>query len=321
MSLILIPLVAGLVSALLIVILLPRVGAARILIDEPNHRSLHNVPTPRIGGAAIWLGAGVSLAVTSQAIPLAPLSALAIAVAVSLFDDWRAQPIALRLPLHFLAASIVAMWLFPGAWVTAFLVVLVIAGFANLFNFMDGADGLAGGMAVIGFATLGWVAWKAGHPAAAITLAVSGAAGGFLCFNLPPARVFMGDGGSVPLGMLAASVASWGIRDGIWPWWFPVLSFAPFILDASWTLLSRMLRQERFWTAHREHLYQRTILAGWSHWKLLCVAYPLMLLCGGLGLELLGWSSESQLMGLTLFCLCLTTVYAWLRMRVAAEVK
>ncbi len=312
------PLVAGLISALLIAILLPRVGAADILMDEPNHRSLHDVPTPRVGGAAIWLGTTLSLALTGHTIPLALASALTITIAISVMDDWRAQPIALRLPLQFAAAFVMAMWLFWGAWLAIPLLVLVIAWSANLFNFMDGADGLAGGMAVIGFAILGWVAMKAGHPSAAIAWAVSGAAIGFLCFNLPPARVFMGDGGSVPLGMLAATTAIWGFRDGIWPWWFPVLIFAPFILDATWTLLSRILRKERFWTAHREHLYQRLILSGMSHRKLLAFAYPLMLFCGVCGLWLLKLPEPWQLSGFVALCLCLTTVYAWLRKRVAA---
>jgi UDP-N-acetylmuramyl pentapeptide phosphotransferase/UDP-N-acetylglucosamine-1-phosphate transferase len=106
------------------------------------------------------------------------------------------------------------------------------------------------------------------HTDAALALAsmvIAGAAAGFLLFNFHPARIFLGDAGSIPLGFLAGALGYWGWREGVWPVWFPALCFAPFIGDASVTLLKRLLRGEKFWQAHREHYYQRMVQSGVGH--------------------------------------------------------
>ena len=135
-----------------------------------------------------------------------------------------------------------------------------------------------------------------------MSFAVAGAAAGFLVFNFPPAKVFMGDGGSIPLGFLAASLGLLGWRQALWPLWFPVLVFSPFLADASVTLLRRVLRRERFWQAHREHYYQRLVRMGWGHGRTALCEYALMagvtasaLMALGLslayqGLVLAGWA-------------------------------
>jgi UDP-N-acetylmuramyl pentapeptide phosphotransferase/UDP-N-acetylglucosamine-1-phosphate transferase len=95
--------------------------------------------------------------------------------------------------------------------------------------------------------------------------------------NFPPARVFLGDAGSIPLGFLAGGLGFEGILEGAWPWWFPVLVFSPFIVDATLTVVRRALRGERFWRAHREHCYQRLALGGWPRRRLALAAYALMI--------------------------------------------
>jgi UDP-N-acetylmuramyl pentapeptide phosphotransferase/UDP-N-acetylglucosamine-1-phosphate transferase len=152
---------------------------------------------------------------------------------------------------------------------------------SNLYNFMDGSDGLAGGMALFGFGFYGVAAAWAGDPSfALLCLSVAGAALGFLFFNFPPARIFMGDCGSVPLGFLAAALGVIGWHNHYWPAWFPALVFSPFVVDASVTLVRRGSRGERVWRAHRSHYYQRLVQAGWGHRNTGLMEYALMIVCG-----------------------------------------
>ena len=132
------------------------------------------------------------------------------------------------------------------------------------------------GMAVIGFGAYSLAAWAHTPELSMTCMAIAGAAIGFLAFNFPPAKVFMGDAGSIPLGFLAGTLGILGWREGIWPAWFPILVFSPFIVDATVTLWRRLLRGERVWQAHREHAYQRLILAGWTHRRLVLAAWVLM---------------------------------------------
>jgi UDP-N-acetylmuramyl pentapeptide phosphotransferase/UDP-N-acetylglucosamine-1-phosphate transferase len=140
-------------------------------------------------------------------------------------------------------------------------------------------------MALIGFGVYALAAALAGEPAfAQANLCVAAAAAGFLVFNFPPARVFMGDAGSIPLGFLAAALGLQGWSDGLWPLWFPLVVFGPFVVDASVTLVRRALRRERVWQAHRSHYYQRIILLGWSHRRTAAAEYALMAASGAVAL-------------------------------------
>jgi UDP-N-acetylmuramyl pentapeptide phosphotransferase/UDP-N-acetylglucosamine-1-phosphate transferase len=151
----------------------------------------------------------------------------------------------------------------------------------NLYNFMDGMDGFAGGMTILGFGCLAYVAWTHGnHGLAGLSLLIAGAAAGFLRYNFPPARIFMGDVGSVPLGFLAGASAVIGIHGGLFDFWVPMLVFSPFVIDATVTLLKRLLRGEKVWQAHLDHYYQRLVLAGWGHRKVVLAEYGLMLASG-----------------------------------------
>lgn len=263
-------------------------------VDAPNSRSLHQRPIPRIGGLAVhpaWLLASLMAMATGDVAHLPPVSigvavcASALLFAVSVIDDRRHLPIWLRLPVHFACAS-VAVEASPfaadgiAAVATASCVVLAIVWGTNLYNFMDGANGLAGGMTVIGFSAYAWIASGAGDvPMALVCASIAGAALGFLRFNFGPARVFLGDCGSIPLGFLAGALGWQGFVTGTWNWWTPVLVFLPFVADATATLMRRLARGERVWLAHREHAYQKLVLAGWSHARLARWAYATMLVC------------------------------------------
>ncbi len=275
------PLLAGIVSTVTMVVLLRFRG---LPLDKPNERSLHVVPVPRTGGIAIIAGI-VAAAAWLRADPGLLVPAVGLAM-VSYFDDRHALPAAVRLVMHLLAAGIF-LWLAAGSSGAVLLVVLLlaIAWITNLYNFMDGSDGLAGGMAVIGFGTYGLAAWLGGNLGfELLAWSIAAAAAGFLIFNFPPAKIFMGDVGSIPLGFLAGAFGVAGWQQGLWPLWFPLVVFAPFIVDASTTLVRRILRGERVWEAHRQHYYQRLILSGWSHRKTAIWEYALMLVCAALAL-------------------------------------
>lgn len=273
--------VAFMISLLTLTWLL-RSGVAGKILDRPNDRSLHRNPTPRIGGLAIlagmlsgWMGLGSA----QLALVLAATTALAL---VSFLDDLKHLPVWQRLLAHFLAASLSVFWLSSGQpWLVLIVAILAIVWMTNLFNFMDGSDGLAGGMALFGFAVFSLQAAAMGDAAfASLNAVIAAAALGFLLFNFHPARVFMGDAGSIPLGFLAGLIGCIGWVNGVWPAWFPVLVFSPFIVDATLTLLKRLVRGERIWLAHREHYYQRLILLGHGHRKTAWLEYGLMFAVG-----------------------------------------
>jgi UDP-N-acetylmuramyl pentapeptide phosphotransferase/UDP-N-acetylglucosamine-1-phosphate transferase len=135
-------------------------------------------------------------------------------------------------------------------------------------------------MAVIGFGAYAIAAHLSGAgPFGALCASVAAAAAGFLVFNFPPARLFMGDAGSVPLGFLAGALGVYGWSRGFWPIWFPLLVFAPFVCDATLTLLRRALRRERLWQAHREHYYQRLVRMGFGHQGTAVIEYAVMAGC------------------------------------------
>jgi UDP-N-acetylmuramyl pentapeptide phosphotransferase/UDP-N-acetylglucosamine-1-phosphate transferase len=259
--------------------------ADRLPQDVPNERSLHARPVPRTGGVAV-LG-GIAVSVATGLVPLSLVLALALALAIVSFgDDLYGLPTSARLASH-LAASGLLVWyvVSPIAlWQLAALL-LAVAWITNLYNFMDGADGLAGGMSVTGFGAYAIAGSLAGDvPISALSGAVCGAAIAFLVHNFHPARIFLGDVGSIPLGFLAGSLGLVGWRNDTWPLWFPVLVFAPFIADATITLIRRVGRGGRFWTAHREHYYQRMVRMGFGHRGTAYVGYITMVVCAGAAL-------------------------------------
>jgi UDP-N-acetylmuramyl pentapeptide phosphotransferase/UDP-N-acetylglucosamine-1-phosphate transferase len=258
---------------------------ARFALDRPNERSLHERPVPRTGGIAVLIGAAAAFAFGADELWL-PLGLALLLAIVSFADDVKSLPVSARLAAHLAAGGVLVWYLLSPIYLwQAALLVLAIAWLTNLYNFMDGSDGLAAGMTVIGFAAYAVAASLADEGELATTcLCIAAASGAFLVFNFHPARIFLGDVGSIPLGFLAAALGIVGWRDEAWPLWFPAAVFAPFIADATLTLARRLLRGERVWQAHRDHYYQRMVRAGLGHRGTAYVAYALMVLCAGAAL-------------------------------------
>lgn len=292
-------------SALVIGLLLATNTAWRIATDLPNDRSLHTRPVPRVGGWGV-VPAAVATAIFFGAADTLLICIVAALFAISYMDDRHGLPILARIVIHGAAA---ALWLSQGP-VHLSPMIAVLAGcgivwITNLFNFMDGSDGLAGGMAVFAFATFGAVAAAAGNvPLAVWSIAFAGAVAGFLFFNLNPALVFLGDAGSISLGFLAGVLGIWGWAADVWPLWFPFLVAAPFFLDATVTLLRRVVRRQAFWRPHREHYYQRLIRMGWTHGRTALCEYVLMAACSGLAIWMLKWTAPAQIAGVAGAALC-----------------
>jgi UDP-N-acetylmuramyl pentapeptide phosphotransferase/UDP-N-acetylglucosamine-1-phosphate transferase len=249
-------------------------GRARLPHAEPSDRSLHDRPISRVGGLAIWAGFLPVLLLAPLPLPSGNvwLAAWAAVAAVSIADDWRGVAPIARLIVHFSAALLVsAAWAQQDAadpsvvtFAAIFGRALLLVWCANLFNFMDGSDGLAAAMAICGFVAYGVAAgWSATPAVAFFGLAASTFA--FFVVNVPPARTFMGDVGAVPLGFLAGVFGLAGIRAETWPPWFPLLVFLPFVADASVTVVRRIVRGEHLFVAHKTHYYQRLHQMGAGH--------------------------------------------------------
>lgn len=289
-------------------------GAGRtklIMLDHPGERSLHATPVPRAGGVAIAVGLLPSLLFVffhGDVGPRSILAGWALVFVVSLLDDWRSLPFWVRLPVHLLAATCVVF--IPGSlhdpWLAAIAIFWIVWG-TNLFNFMDGMDGLAGMMSVIGGSALGGALLINGEVLLSLLVfAPAAACIGFLFFNFPPARIFMGDAGSAPLGFLFAALAVKGVEVAAIPGWLPLLIFLPFIADTTFTLLKRAWKRRPVWKAHREHAYQALVLGGWPVKKVLLAEALMMVLCAVVALVLLrtefaGWGVLAAAIFLFLF--------------------
>jgi UDP-GlcNAc:undecaprenyl-phosphate/decaprenyl-phosphate GlcNAc-1-phosphate transferase len=278
-----------------------------IALDRPNPRSLHAAPVPRTGGLGLMLG--IFAAVIFFGLPWPLWIGLGILIVVSVADDIYNLPAVWRLLAHFAAAALAMAYLLFASFglPLMLLAIIVTAWMTNLYNFMDGSDGLAGGMAVFGFSFYGLASWFAGNEVfALINFSIAAAALAFLLFNFHPARIFMGDTGSIPLGFLAAALGITGYLQSIWPIWFPPLIFSPFIVDASVTLLKRALKREKIWQAHRGHYYQRLVQIGWGHRKTAWFEYALMLAAGLSALWVIGKDEFTQIVLVAGWCAAYT---------------
>jgi UDP-N-acetylmuramyl pentapeptide phosphotransferase/UDP-N-acetylglucosamine-1-phosphate transferase len=301
------------------------------VVDKPNARSSHSVPTVRGGGIAIILA--ILGAITAQAVTTrgceAPLLAIAVAIivlaVVSFIDDLRSVRALLRFGVHGAAAVTVLVIvgvpdmgstgtiqiLFATAWTV--IGFLWIAGYTNAFNFMDGINGIAGGQTLVtGLATAA-LALVAGldpaHPSVWLAAATAGAAAGFLPFNFPRARMFMGDVSSAPLGFLLAALGWWLVRDTAWWMLIPVgLLHANFVLDTGATLARRLLRGERWYEPHREHFYQRLIRAGRSHTEVTSSEMVLQIMAA---LAVILAVKSGSMASLALSAVAILTAWAW----------
>ena len=276
---------------------------ARVLpMDVPNPRSLHERPVPRTGGLAVLLG--LAAGVLAGGLPSGGhaawvAGAVAGAAAASFLDDVRGLAPAARLLVHALAAGAVVAGAglaiprlvvpfagdVPLGALAAPLSVLALVWMANLYNFMDGMDGFAASMTILGAATFGVAFLRAGDGAgAAVAFCLAAAAAGFLLLNRPPARLFLGDVGAVPVGFLVGVLGLRGASRGAFDAALPLIAFAPFVVDATVTLLRRLARGERVWEPHRSHWYQRLVLAGLPPRRVLALEIACMASSGALAL-------------------------------------
>jgi Fuc2NAc and GlcNAc transferase len=259
---------------------------SREILDVPNDRSSHTVPTPRGGGVAIvfmvllavaWLSIGGRLLPLGM-VPALVLGGTAVAL-VGWTDDHYPLSAMSRVAAYLLAAAwavhaLGGMSSFdlgftrwqPGNLIGSAAAVLFIAWLTNLYNFMDGTDGIAGTQAVCA-GMAGFALFLArGQPGLGmLSLAVAAAAAGFLLWNWPPARIFMGDVGSCFLGYVFGVLALAGEKSGAAPAILWTVILGVFFWDATFTLARRMLAGDRWYRAHRTHAYQRLTQLGWSH--------------------------------------------------------
>jgi UDP-GlcNAc:undecaprenyl-phosphate/decaprenyl-phosphate GlcNAc-1-phosphate transferase len=277
-------------------------------LDLPCARSSHQRPTVRGGGVGLAFALCLSLlllASRAHGVPRGDVGLFAIATvivaAIGLWDDYRNPPASWRLFLQLGAAGLVMgggmefhLLRLPWGhnvilyWAAAPLTLLWIAGMTNLYNFIDGVDGLASCLAITYSAGIAAASFAVGRPGeAVVALVIIAACLGFLWFNFPPARLFMGDVGSLTLGfvlsVLAIRLSSVGKQQI--PLAFFLILFSSFLFDTSYTILRRAIRGERFWLAHRSHLYERLTRIGWSHLRvtLLYVGLSLVSICLAFG--------------------------------------
>ena len=319
--------VALLASFLVTLILTPlarRLGLGVSLIDVPNERSSHTVPTPRTGGIAIILGviAGVTATASFNLNPTAVLLVCAVTLGVvALYDDRRTLPHHFRLfaqiflaTLALLATQLAPTQIDPPALGTLTigfmgipLAVFWIVGVTNAYNFMDGINGLASLEAIVSSITLAVLMLDGGDTTGTLlAISIGGAAAGFLPWNLG-GWIFMGDVGSAGLGfllsllVLRASLVAPGVA--------AALPLFPFLFDAGLTLVRRAARGERwFSTPHRSHFYQRLVGSGLSHVSVSLIYTVLALISSALALAYGQLSDAERILGLVLLVLVHATV-------------
>lgn len=267
------PLVFGLSFGLTAV--LRRYALTRSMIDIPNDRSSHTVPTPRGGGVSIvvsflislvflWIGEWITTSFFIGALGCGLLVA-----AIGFMDDHGHIAARWRLLGHFIAAIWGVIWiggpaplnlfgsLIDLSWIGSALAILYLVWMLNLYNFMDGIDGIASVEAVCVCAGVSVLYWLSGHASLIWgPVFLSMAVLGFLVWNFPPAKIFMGDAGSGFLGVILGVLslqATWVNPDFLWQW---LILLGVFIVDATFTLLRRLLQGARVYQAHRSHAYQ-----------------------------------------------------------------
>lgn len=285
------------------------------LIDTPNARSSHSIPTPRGGGVSIVVSFLVALCVcvvsgvVSWGVFVGLFGAGALVALIGFADDHGHIAARWRLLGHF-AAAVWFLYCVGGlaplnvfgfevdlGWWGGALAAIYLVWFLNLYNFMDGIDGIAGAEAIcvcVGGASLYWLAgytkelW--------IPLLLASACAGFLVWNFPPAKIFMGDAGSGFLGFILGGLAlqaAWVAPHLLWSW---LILAGVFIVDATWTMLHRLVRGEKVYEAHRSHAYQYASRHHLSHKKITVAVILInvlwlapLALCVGIGVLDGGW--------------------------------
>lgn len=292
-------LLAAVLAALLSAVLIwaTRPLLLRHALADPNARSSHRTPTPQGAGIGVIMAtlivAGIVIILAGTAdvkIPIAVFGATLFIAAVGLADDVRFIPVLPRLILQGLAVAVVIfaapddLRIIPACplWVERVLTLLAGLWFVNLVNFMDGLDLMTVAEAVpltAAVVLLGWLG-DAAISTTIVAAALCGAMLGFAPFNRPVARIFLGDVGSLPIGLLLG----WLLLQLAWHQQFAAALLLPlyYLVDATATLLRRLVRREPFWAAHRTHYYQRATDNGFTVWRVVGEVFALNLVLAAL---------------------------------------
>jgi len=272
------------------------------VVDIPNERSSHNRPTPRGGGMAIVASFFVAMLLTRFFYPFDGktywgllVNAAAIAI-LGIIDDLHTLSrrrrfvvwiiiavVSMAFGIRLRAVALPVIGIIPLGILSPLITFVWLIGLTNLYNFMDGIDGLAGGEAISVAGFLAIISLMYGNTFVFVTsLIVLGSALGFLLHNLPPARIFMGDGGSNFLGFVFAALAIIGSQSGAIsvPFVIPVILLGAFLFDATITLLKRIPKGKNWLEPHRNHYYQRLIILGYSHKRVTSLYCSLSILLG-----------------------------------------
>lgn len=276
---------AGLVFGVTVVATMCVLRASRRwhLVDTPNERSAHVLPTPTLGGVGILFGVVTGLLL----LPLAGLRwgllACLLVLLAAVVDD-AGRPLSVGLKLLLQAAAVV-LWtalapstaiqvtttvVVPAGWPAMLLSGLLLLWLMNVCNFMDGIDGLTGTQVIAMTAGVAWL--PTSGAAAVLAPAIVAACLGFLPFNVPPARIFMGDVGSLSLGFLVGVTVLATAGTGV-PLWIVALPLTLYAVDTTSTIVDRLRRGENVLQAHRQHLYQRLVQAGWGQGQVVAIAF------------------------------------------------
>ncbi|MCC7263634.1 MAG: glycosyl transferase [Candidatus Latescibacteria bacterium] len=306
-------------------------------LDQPNPRSAHRRPTPTLGGVGVVAGVWGALltGVGMDQVPAAvawPLLAGSLALLPAIRDDLGPPlGVAQKMALLLLACG---AWLWCGphlewlilpggarlemGWWGWPLTACWLLYWCNVFNFMDGIDGLTGLQTI---AAAGWITlwtWHGAPSLAWFSLALLAAAAGFLVFNLPPARIFMGDVGALSLGFWFAGLTLLAESAGV-PLWIAGLPLGCYVYDTTYTLVRRAGRGSNLLRAHNQHLYQRLTRAGLSHRQVDLAVLLLTLLLGGSGQAFLQGAPGYGLLFLSVAGLILATSTLWIENKVPLD--
>lgn len=276
--------IGGVATSAALTVAMRRIAIRVRLIDKPNERSSHTVPTPRGGGVAFVLTSLLMLTLLSAIGEIDATSASAllipgVLVALIGYLDDRGHVAARWRFLTHVAAAALSLWLvhppkdlivfgqsLPLGWLAWPIGGILLVWIINLCNFMDGIDGIAG-VEAITVALGGALAWRLASDSSTgiVAVAFAAAVGGFLIFNFPPAKIFMGDSGSGFIGITLGTLAMLAARSDPQLLWCWLILLGCFMVDATTTLLRRVMRGERFYEAHRSHAYQNASRLHRSH--------------------------------------------------------
>jgi UDP-N-acetylmuramyl pentapeptide phosphotransferase/UDP-N-acetylglucosamine-1-phosphate transferase len=292
--------ILSVVISALAVEVLTRYAVRKNLLDHPNERSSHSQPVPRVGGVGIVLGFLMPFVIGGWGVHLLPQARYAVLLSmagmacVGLWDDLLSLAPAAKYAMQLAIAGGLVWWGLVArdftrphvgtihlGWPAVALTLLWLTGFPNYFNFMDGINGMAGGTGVIYGGFLAAIAVMEGRPELAILgLLLAGSSLGFLFHNFPTARTFMGDTGSMFLGLGVAMLAVLIHGDTM----VPLILCSVFLYDCTATIARRLTRGENIFRAHRSHHYQRLVQSGWSHARVSILYFAMHCVAGGLAL-------------------------------------